>query len=1572
MKKIIGCICILVAVLLLPSIGWRFTLQASNSSKTGKSPQQQHQIGGVPEEVQSPTPASDQEFTITIPAGQPGAGNIQVLIELNEPPATRVFASVMAASKLPPAEARRAASAAAKTQIATNQQRQQVLAATLRGPRFRAREVYRVQKAFNGISVFLNPAQIPEVRSLPGVKAVHIVVPEYPSTSTSIPFVGAPQLWGNTLGLPAGADGTGIRIGIIDSGIDYQHPDFGGTGALADYQANNRTVAPDAFFPTAKVVGGKDFCGDAYTGSNAPVPDNDPMDCLGHGTHVAGIAAGVGVNSDGTPYTGPYGPGTPFGSMRIGPGAAPKATLYALRVFGCGGSTGLTVAAIDWSMDPNGDADMSDHLDVINMSLGSSFGSPTNTSAVASDNAALIGVLVVASAGNAGDTYFVHGAPASSARTLSVAASVDSGINISFLQVNSPVAIAGGYAAQPAAFTPAPPAPANQTADVVVALDPADGAGPTTTDGCSAFTNAAAIAGKIALIDRGTCGFQVKVANAQAAGAIGVIVANNVANDPTLINMGNTAGQPNITIPSVFVTKATGDAIKAQLALGTVNATLASSPGGDTLASFSSRGPRIGSPFALKPDIAAPGLSITSAQTGVTCTGSGAGNTGCIVANGSGFISGGQTLTISGTSMAAPHMAGVMALLRQLHPTWTVEELKALAMNGATHDLTTFPSGIGLRFGPSRIGAGRVDVPNSATLQVVAFNAEDEGLVSLTFDTEVVGSASVTKKLKLINQGGTTATYDLAIDTVVDAPGVAFSLPGGSSVTLGPGQATEIAVQLDATASLMDHTRDATVNAFQTATGTLAALGALNRQWLTEEGAYVTFKVSGQTKLRVPIYTALRPTSNMSAPATIVTGGAGSGSTTIALSGTDVCTGTLGAGPTCTGTFPTNDQSVVSPFELQVVSPRNTSIPDFADIQYAGVAYDTTNNLLLFGVSTWGDWATPTDMAVNVYVDIDNNGTFDRILFNSNVGSMNSGVFGSAADPQDTFITAVFNIGTNGVSVPSGASTRYVNRNPGLIDSALFRNNVMVLSISPTTLGLPTATSPFKYKVLTTVGFSPLSNFSGFFDAANGPFTWSGAAQGLNFGGSILLPDLNGATIPVTWNTANMTANGSLGALLLHHFNGRGNRAEVVVLDTATSADLGITKTSSPPNPTLGQNVTFTITVTNPSMTAVTGVVVTDKLPAGLTYVSDDGGGAYVPATGLWTVGSLAASASATLNVVATLTTTDPVANTAQITAASPLDTNPANNQAKVTLNAAQSADLSIDVTGPAGPVLPGASVTYTLKVTNLGDDPAYNVVVTESFPAFPALHASSSMTSQGVFNSATGVWSIASLGKGVTDTLTITVTAPAACNGLTCQGAVTSDVSDPVSGNNIDTATTTVSDVTPPTITCPANITQATAPTCPFASGTVVNYAAPTVSDNCGVSSTVCSPPTGSTFPVGTTTVTCTVTDTSGNTASCSFTVSIFNICLQDDTNPGTVLLINSVTGAYRFCCGGTVFTGTGTVTIRGCVLTLQHNPPDRRVSASVDQTQFKGNAVIQFPVGTIKCTITDRDTRNNTCTCQ
>ncbi len=126
------------------------------------------------------------------------------------------------------------------------------------------------------------------------------------------------------------------------------------------------------------------------------------------------------------------------------------------------------------------------------------------------------------------------------------------------------------------------------------------------------------------------------------------------------------------------------------------------------------------------------------------------------------------------------------------------------------------------------------------------------------------------------------------------------------------------------TPSLMDHTRDASLFPTQ---GVQTNFGDRPRNFLTEEGSYITFSQSAAVKFRLPVYMAERPASSMSAADTIVTGGAGSGSTTIALSGTDLCTGTLAAGPTCTGSFPTDVESLVSPFELQAVSPFDPMRP---------------------------------------------------------------------------------------------------------------------------------------------------------------------------------------------------------------------------------------------------------------------------------------------------------------------------------------------------------------------------------------------------------------------------------------------------------------------------------------------------------------------------------------------------------------------------------------------------------------------------------------------------------------------
>jgi hypothetical protein len=216
-------------------------------------------------------------------------------------------------------------------------------------------------------------------------------------------------------------------------------------------------------------------------------------------------------------------------------------------------------------------------------------------------------------------------------------------------------------------------------------------------------------------------------------------------------------------------------------------------------------------------------------------------------------------------------------------------------------------------------------------------------------------------------------------------------------------------------------------------------------------------------------------------------------------------------------------------------------------------------------------------------------------------------------------------------------------------------------------------------------------------------------------------------------------------------------------------------------------------------------------------------------------------------------------------------------------------------------------------------------------------------------------------------------------CGTITCSPASgsffpvgTTTITCTTTAGPICTFTITVIDVQPPSITCPANVTAVSAITCPPTAGAIVSFPAPTASDNCPGVVTVCNPPSGTPLPPGTTTVTCTATDLAGNTATCSFTVSVFDACLQDDSNPTNVILFNTSTGEFRACCGGTVFTGTGTVTAQGCDFTLQSNSTTFRVTAKWSSAYLRGSGSVQFPPGSTRCVITDRDIRNNSCVCQ
>ena len=280
-------------------------------------------------------------------------------------------------------------------------------------------ELSRMVVGANGLRAIVRGRDIPAIRATDGVKSVAPVTRHYLSNATSVPWIG-----GDTAHT-AGFTGDGVSIAVIDTGIDYTHASFGGPGTTVAYDTNNPNIIEPATFPTLKVIDGYDFAGPTYDPSSSdptnhtPDPDPDPLDVHGHGTHVAGSAAGI----DGI---------TP-------PGVAPDADLYALKVFGdAAGSTDLVSEAIEFALDPNGDLSTDDHVDVINMSLGSPFGHPDDPSAIAAANAVDLGIVVVASAGNSGDVPYITGSPALADGVISVAASGDGNDAISVFSSRGP------------------------------------------------------------------------------------------------------------------------------------------------------------------------------------------------------------------------------------------------------------------------------------------------------------------------------------------------------------------------------------------------------------------------------------------------------------------------------------------------------------------------------------------------------------------------------------------------------------------------------------------------------------------------------------------------------------------------------------------------------------------------------------------------------------------------------------------------------------------------------------------------------------------------------------------------------------------------------------------------------------------------------------------------------------------------------------------------------------------------------------------------------------------------------
>jgi len=609
------------------------------------------------------------------------------------------------------------------------------------------RVLAKYQHALNGIKVQATPDQIANLARLPGVVGVKSVRTYHLTNAESVPFIGAPAVWQG----PPGLHGEHIKVASIDTGIDYTHANFGGPGTVAAFNAAAATSTlpadPTLFGPSApKVKGGIDLVGDAYDAddpTSVPVPDPNPLDCNGHGSHTAGTLAGFGVTAAGNTFHGPYDSTTPSQSFIIGPGVAPLADLYAVRVFGCAGSTNVVVDGIDWAI--------ANDMQVISMSLGAPFGTEDDADSEASENAVESGIVVVASAGNSGDIPYITGDPSTGNKVISVAA-MDSH---QFLAGGIHITFSSGFGVDGVDANTNLPLPSGSVPAVILTT----GSPKTLALGCSASDYpASGAAGALVIVSRGTCTFVQKATLATAAGAVAIGVVNNSSGfyNPAITG---------VTIP--FIELQQSDAPTLAAAPSPETATIAFANVANAtfrqFASFTSAGPRMLDGH-LKPDLTAPGVNIFSTAIGT----------------------GNQGLFESGTSMSAPHVAGSAALAIQAHPSWSANEVATALINtGDSSQLVGFTEQLG--------GNGLVQPFPATRTSVIARASHNSPTVNFGVQ-EFTQNFRDEKEIHVKNLDHTWASFSLSVDPGPGAPHNATVEP--KSISLGPHEEQDVKVKL--------------------------------------------------------------------------------------------------------------------------------------------------------------------------------------------------------------------------------------------------------------------------------------------------------------------------------------------------------------------------------------------------------------------------------------------------------------------------------------------------------------------------------------------------------------------------------------------------------------------------------------------------------------------------------------------------------------------------------------------------------------------------------------------------------
>jgi len=1210
------------------------------------------------------------EFEIEESALEINNGRAAVFVELSGDSAAAVFTAeraryissnrfVLTLSEVElNAQADRAAGAAAAAAAsALKGTHEQIISALT--SRYGAYVLYNARYAINGVAVMVAPENIAQIRAMPGVLRVSPLVTQQLNAVTSIDFTGARTFWGS-VAPDLNLRGADIGVGVIDTGIDHIHTNFAGPGGSA-YAPNVTTIAPypappttptAVNFPTPKVIWGFDFVGDAYNAAGTtdeqllPIPDPNAMDTNGHGTSVASLIAGFGTNNNGTTYAGPWNRPVPniFSAMRISPGYAPQAVLYAFRVFGTSGSTQVTTSALDaataiylWQANTSVPWDgavtgtvlnsvgapitvnysvpqppATPRLRVINLSLGSNAGDIEESSAIAAQRSADAGLIVVMSAGNSDDSYYITGAPGVATGGISVAASINNqfpggtatapanaaatpsqaaliGFPINLLgtasfsvvpaevvatdSVYARPAFAGRVAPTPVGYTP----PGNDLGNLVTLVDPSGvDINLFTANGSDLVVSLNPAAnniylGKVVLLDRGAVGFHQKALAAMRAGAAAAIIVNNTT------GVGGMAANPNlpaITIPSVMIEQSIGATLTLD---GSVNGMterpnvqarpglqLAFTPFGaarqDTMAGYSSRGPRRNDGFT-KPDITAPAESVTVATA---TTGNGVG----------GF---------SGTSSAAPHTAGAITLLQDLNPTWSNYELKALLLNTSANDIyttsganaSTPPSG--QVWGVTRQGVGRWDLSRQTGggSKVILFGADPAptsnntprtGAISVSFGTfDVATPTALDRTITVRNKGVASESFNIGFVSIADTPGVVYSFPDGASIMVAAGAESTFRVRITATPSDMRYARDGSTRPFQFITNTTPT-NRVARQFLNEEAGYVTLTptAGGSATHRLSVQAFPRRASTLAVNATQV---APIGVQTAQFTGSGFNTGPNTAFVDITTFAPlANPADVVSfakAFELayQSTSPvaNITQAQRAGDVQFLGITSDFTRRANPFDLATTANNSTVVMFGVAARGQFDTTqsslGTEYQIDIDTNRDGTVDRRIRQFAFTNGERTTASSNIMLPVMSIDApftaGASTGFFLNVFSNVYTNLYNNSVLLIPVraSGTTSSLGLTAATSQFDYRIRGVHRGLT-------VSESPWlTYDVARPGIVFTAtdepSLTTPVTTGGalqSIEYTPQAANLAVNNTRGVLVIYPMNANGSRAQAIPL----------------------------------------------------------------------------------------------------------------------------------------------------------------------------------------------------------------------------------------------------------------------------------------------------------------------------------------------------------------------------------------------------------------------------------------